>query len=531
VIYILTITAFIFTPTSLQQLVFSFYDINKKSLSNSANEKLLENYNIKSLIPKNDLISTPGKNLVIIYLESIESIYLDETIFPGLVPNLQGLSKEGLTFTNLKQFHNTSFTTAAIIANQCGLPLLDRLHDVNSIFAIKKDYMKNLPCLGDVLNKAGYYQVYMGGADIDFGGKRFFLQNHGYDLILGRDQLKNDLPIKNYLTAWGLYDDSLFNLALPAFKKLASMDKPFNLTLLTLDTHIPGGETSFSCPKYKKINNSILNAVHCTDYLVGKFISEIKKEPRYKDTVVALMSDHIAPSKVATKLYPPATERKMFATFLNTGKKGNIDVLSSPFDFAPTILNIVNVNSNAEFLLGENVLDNPSSSRLDIAVSNDAPQLVEYVIKQFSNNDFGEICSENNGIKGYERENLNLFKILFSTNEKWVKLEYMFFRGFIRSLWIKIGKSRKIEDYGISNTADILNAINQDKDFAYFILSYDQEIDLSSNNHLITKSSPGFYYFYIKNPYKPEANRKGKFESLNQLNINKNACKSLFELG
>ena len=47
---------------------------------------------------------------------------------------------------------------------------------------------------------------------------------------------------------------------------------PFNLTLLTVDTHHPTGNASHSCSKYGAIDNSILHAVHCTDYLVGRFI-------------------------------------------------------------------------------------------------------------------------------------------------------------------------------------------------------------------------------------------------------------------
>jgi hypothetical protein len=530
-LFTLAILSIIFSPTSLQQLVFSFYDINRINILSSSNEAFIsDKNNTKSLIYKNNLISKPGKNLLFIYLESIESIYLDDKIFPGLMPNLQRLSKEGLTFTNLYQFHNVSFTTAGIIASQCGLTIIDPQYDPDSFFSIRKDYMKNLVCLGDVLNKAGYYQVYMGGADVDFGGKGLFFQNHGYNLTLGKAELKNYLPSKKYLTAWGLYDDSLFNLALLMYKKLSAMDKPFNLTLLTLDTHVPGGETSLSCPEYKKNKNSMLNAVHCTDYLLGIFISEIKKQPLYKNTVIALIADHLAPKKVAMNLYPADYDRKLFATFLNTGEKGKIDVLSSPFDLAPTILNIINVNSNAEFLLGENVLDNPSKSRLDIVKSKGVKHLVKNIINQSSNNDFGKICNDNYGIKGYQIEEKNIYKILFSTNEEWVKLDYMFFRNFRRSLWVKIGEKRKIKDYGIARTKELLKIINQDNDYAYFILTHSQEIDLSNTNNLITKISPGFFHYYIKNPYKPEIKIKGKFESLNLFNINKKKCNSLLEV-
>ena len=39
--------------------------------------------------------STPGKNILFIFLEGFEAIYTDENLFPGLTPNLQALNEEG----------------------------------------------------------------------------------------------------------------------------------------------------------------------------------------------------------------------------------------------------------------------------------------------------------------------------------------------------------------------------------------------------------------------------------------------------
>ena len=41
----------------------------------------------------------------------------------------------------------------------------------------------------DVLNNAGYYQLYMGGEKRTFSGKYHFLKMHGYDEICGQKEL------------------------------------------------------------------------------------------------------------------------------------------------------------------------------------------------------------------------------------------------------------------------------------------------------------------------------------------------------
>ncbi|MEK9943113.1 MAG: hypothetical protein VW771_11650, partial [Gammaproteobacteria bacterium] len=71
-----------------------------------------------------DALPLGNKNLVYIYLESLERTYLDETLFPGLTPNLARLEREGLSLTNLRQVPATGWTIAGMVASQCGQPLV-----------------------------------------------------------------------------------------------------------------------------------------------------------------------------------------------------------------------------------------------------------------------------------------------------------------------------------------------------------------------------------------------------------------------
>jgi len=119
-----------------------------------------------------------SKNLILLYLESLESSYLDETRFPDLVPNIKRAIAQGLEFTNIREYPGTNWTIAGVMASQCEMPLTIMGNDT----LYQNQALNKMVCLGDILNKAGYYQVYIGGADLGFAGKGNFYQAHGYQV-------------------------------------------------------------------------------------------------------------------------------------------------------------------------------------------------------------------------------------------------------------------------------------------------------------------------------------------------------------
>jgi len=64
------------------------------------------------------------KNLVLLYLEGLEQNYLNETLFPGLTPNLNKIRNNSTVFTEI---HGTGFggyTIAGFAETQCGIPFI-----------------------------------------------------------------------------------------------------------------------------------------------------------------------------------------------------------------------------------------------------------------------------------------------------------------------------------------------------------------------------------------------------------------------
>lgn len=301
------------------------------------------------------LVASAGKNLVFIYLESVERVYWDPKIFPGLTPNLDRLRKEGLDFSGLETFSGASYTIAGMFASQCGVPLFTSpfagLDEAAGNDNDAVTFHPKIACLGNVLHRAGYTQVYIGGAPIQFSNKGLFYRLHGYNEALGLNQLETSAHHKLAESGWGLYDSELFGIALAKYQELDTARKPFNLSMITLDTHPPDGRPSPGCPKYAANPNSMLQAVHCTDYEVGKFVAELKQQPNWKNTVVVIMSDHLMMRNDAEPLYPKDYYRRPALLVLNAGH-GVRSARMYHMDVAPTVLNLLGVGTNATFIAG-----------------------------------------------------------------------------------------------------------------------------------------------------------------------------------
>lgn len=296
-----------------------------------------------------------AKNLVFLYAESLERTYLDQSVFPGLTPELAELEHLGTTFTNLRQLPGTGWTVAGILATQCALPLFAPSHG-NSMSGMDQ-FMPAATCLGDLLAAQGYQVVFMGGADPAFAGKRKLLQSHGFHVVLGREELSPRLQDPQYLSPWGLFDDALFQFVFEDFLQLARLGKPFALFALTLDTHHPSGHPSRSVEhvKYRDGDNPMLNAVAGSSRLISELLRRILASEYAKSTVVALASDHLAMASAATPLLKSTERRNLLVLLGERLERGRrVDTLGSTLDVGPTLLSALGFS--AELGLGRDLL-------------------------------------------------------------------------------------------------------------------------------------------------------------------------------
>jgi len=159
-----TISTFWLFPLLIASLFFNssihnfFYFI--KSVKNSQFEtsniskQKLDEYNLNAQSinqnkTKNIKETKAGKNLLFIYLESLEKIYQDENVFKGLTPNLNNFNQQGIVFDHTQQYKGTGWTIAGIVSSQCGTPLLFEYNTISSNDIMANGFLNKAICLGD----------------------------------------------------------------------------------------------------------------------------------------------------------------------------------------------------------------------------------------------------------------------------------------------------------------------------------------------------------------------------------------------
>lgn len=289
------------------------------------------------------------KNLVLVYLESYDQSFLTDINTKEYSKNLQSLALKNKFYNNMEQIKGCWGTVPGIICTQCGV-------QYNSFFLVNNPYKNinntQLVCLPDILNKANYNQVFIGGADKKLFNKGNYLLSHKYNVVEDKDSLIEKNPsLKNELLDWGVADYDIFNEAKKEYINLSKKRRPFNLTILTTATHSPDGIYDKRCKNTS--SNRLLGAVECTDFLVSDFVSFLRKQKNFKDTLIIILPDHIQFSLSALNKVVNSEEEKLYFIMLN-GNKLKID--SSKIDYTDLpniILKELNIRSNANFFSNE----------------------------------------------------------------------------------------------------------------------------------------------------------------------------------
>ena len=343
-----------------QQLNLIEYIANQMSVSTF----IEENY----ISPEDTTVSFPEqkRNLIYIYLESMESTFISREeggcMPEDLIPELTELAQDNVNFSENDRVggatssYGSEWTVGAMVAQSCGLPLLIPI-DGNA-YGEHSEFLPGATSLGDILESNGYVQEIMVGSDLSFGGRSNFFSQHGdyqvYDLYTARE--REDLP-DDYKVWWGYEDTKLFSYAKEELRKLAEGSSPFNLTMLTADTHHIGG---YVCKYCKDEHESQYeNVLSCSSRQVADFVSWIMEQDFYKDTTIVISGDHpTMDSQYIETHYDGSRPRKVYNCFINAAGD---DLFSknrefNTFDLFPTTLAAMGCEIEGERLgLGTNL--------------------------------------------------------------------------------------------------------------------------------------------------------------------------------
>ncbi len=220
------------------------------------------------------------KNVLIIILESFatERIGLFNPAVKAYTPFLDSLLSEARTYKY--SVANSQMTIDALPSVLSGIP---SFMDKNYCYT---NYNNNIiHGIAPLLKQEGYSTAFFyGGLKSTFGFENFINLNFSSTYIAQEDYNK---PYEN--SGWGVDDD----LYLPFIaSKLKTLPQPFCASLLTLSLHHP-----FPVPEpYKTlldtIKNPIKKSMKYTDISLRLFFNEIKNEPWFKNSIIAISADH-----------------------------------------------------------------------------------------------------------------------------------------------------------------------------------------------------------------------------------------------
>lgn len=276
------------------------------------------------------------RNLILIYVESLEAGYADAQVFgDDLIAPLSGL--EASSFGAYEQVPGTSWTIAAIVATQCAVPLKRiTVFDENTQGELVPSFLPNATCLPDILAAHGYRNVFMGGASPKFAGKGRFLQAHRYHEIHGKEAWQEQGVPQERMNGWGLFDDELFSRALARLDQLHAAGRPFNLTLLTVDTHEPAGHLSRSCAR--RGHAGFDGVVRCSAAEVAAFVRDVRARGYLRDTNIVILGDHLARRNPLSDALERVPRRTLFNAFIGAELPARNREQLVHFDLLPTIL-------------------------------------------------------------------------------------------------------------------------------------------------------------------------------------------------
>lgn len=340
-------------------------------------EERLERYNtlthhndsLTNNSEKTGLLTTDRPNILIILLESftanaIEVVGGEE----GITPNLNRLSKEGITFTNM--YANSFRTDRGLVAVLNG-------YLAQPTTSIMKYPAKSqtLPSIAKSLGEQGYTADMLYGGDINFTNMQSYFFGSGYSKITA----DRDFPLSSRLSKWGANDDVTFSHLYESIKE-RDEKTPWLSTFLTLSSHEP-----FEVP-FHHLEDPYLNSVAFTDSCIGSFVDKLKELPVWKNTLIVLISDHgyRYPSSVGD--YEP---RRFHIPMIWLGgaikEPATVDTYANQTDLAATLLSQLKLPHD-QFTFSRDILD---------------PGYPKYSFYTFSNG-FGFIDST--GISVYDNE-------------------------------------------------------------------------------------------------------------------------------
>ncbi len=252
--------------------------------------------------------------------------------------NLDSIANSSILFT---RFYANSFRTdRGLVSILSGYPAQPTTSIMR--YPAKSSHLASFA--RTLYNSKKYQNAYYYGGDVDFANQRSYLVSQGFQKIVS----DSDFPIEDKLSKWGVPDHIVANRLLADLKKTSK--HPMLRVFQTSSSHEP-----FDVP-YNRLTDKRLNSFAYTDSVIGSLLREYKKLPRWKNTLVVLVPDHVGAYKEHLDNFDRS--RYQIPLILTGGaiaRPMKINILGSQQDIAATLLGQLGIE-HKDFLFSKNML-------------------------------------------------------------------------------------------------------------------------------------------------------------------------------
>jgi len=302
-------------------------------------------------------------NIILIFLESFSSRFVDvynNNRFKNLTPGLTEFANDKNTTVFWKLYNASTPSITGNISELCSFLPPTGHEELEKEKRIKKVYLQ---CLPKILKNNGYqYAGFITAVQKNFANKDSLFASMGADEVFGTAELAK--IIKGEPLAWGYSDHQMF----PALMgMLTQKPEPFLFMLSTVDTHLPFTSVK-DVVQFRNSRSNALNAFHTTDDAFRIFWEKFKASKFYDNTIVITIADHaVFPAGVTKDIFPEDAGKVNFydenafmiyipdsvlpcpAGALCEGGTKKIDMYMSGIDLAPSILQLLGINTPNSF--------------------------------------------------------------------------------------------------------------------------------------------------------------------------------------
>lgn len=295
-------------------------------------------------------------DILIVIMESFASDIMPSMgSYKDVAVCLDSIAQQSILFT---RFYANSFRTdRGMVSVLSGYPA----QPTTSIMRYPRK-TSQLPSIARNLVKyKNYKTTYYYGGDADFCNMRSYLVSQGYQHIIS----DANFPIEDKLSKWGVPDHILADRMMKDIKAQQNEKRPMLRILQTSSSHEP-----FEVP-YHRLKDKRLNAFAYTDSVMGAIVREYRKLPRWKNTLIVFVPDHVGGYK--ENLNDHDRSRYQIPLILAGGaisRPMKVGIIGSQHDIAATLLGQLGVE-HREFTFSKNMMSDATPKFAFFAV-NDA---------------------------------------------------------------------------------------------------------------------------------------------------------------